>query len=108
MNYKYILQVINEESENLVGKREFSNKDLIIAALEDTPIWIKHWEDSNTAICVVCGERKLLDNITFKDTDENREEPICNPCAEQVIDGSVKLPEVVSEDLEKGGVCESP
>lgn len=101
MNYKYSLVVINEESGDIIGKRDFSNPDLISQTLLDVPEWIKKWESEHTTVCVVCGERKNIDDVTFKDTDENYEEPICHDCAEQVIEGVKKLPLVESEDLER-------
>lgn len=57
-------------------------------------------KSNNLIKCFVCGEMKDVRDITFKDTDVERLEPICETCAEEVIDGSRKLPDVVTEELE--------
>jgi len=102
MKYKYTLKVENVESGFPVIEHEFDGSKEIGSFLEyDVNFSIKGWEDLHTLICKVCGERKLLAEITFKETDDDRLDPICHPCAEQVIDGSKKLPEVEAEELYK-------
>ena len=46
-----------------------------------------------TFTCYICGKTLPYSEITFKEQDENGDEPICQDCLQQLLEGLRKHPE---------------
>lgn len=91
--YNYILTVYDNEG-NVVGKRQSFDFSIVEQSIKDVPTWIQNWEKENLIRCTQCDDYTMLSDVSYKDSDEEQKEPLCQDCIGNIIDGKQKLKEI--------------
>ena len=89
--YTIKIQLIDNETEEIVGKREIGSVEIAKQVLEDIEKWINDWEKMNYDKCCQCNRRFRKDAMSEPNNPDWKDKLICQDCLEKIMIGEQKL-----------------
>ena len=86
MKNKYLItiQVLDEDTGNIIGKRSTYGTDTASMIIEDIKEWIKKYDDKNEIQCLKCNryfDENEMESVPNKEGDEK----ICPECLHCIL-----------------------
>jgi len=83
MKYNIKIQVISEDTEEIVGSRETSSTEIASQVINDIPKWISDYERENYHDCKQCGKEFHISKLIVAEDGESN--LYCDKCIENII-----------------------